>query len=104
VNAIEDRLANAIAGHEVAKSYLSKKRSEFLFGEAKRMTLQLSYGFANQEQNKVTPLERTCIQIRGPASLCAWAPDFSECALNGNPHPGNCLELEDGRLSLIDYR
>lgn len=38
-----------------------------------------------------------------PASLCAALQLFVDGCFNGDPHPGNLLLFDDGRVGLIDF-
>lgn len=119
---IEDRLANAIGSQEAAKQYLRKKRAALVMGN-------ISAGVDSINANELVAFGRTLLQCKGNASL--WShltmgyklvalhrhvqrsvqllvdvhgyQIFLNRVFNGDCHPGNMLELPNGKIGLIDY-
>jgi aarF domain-containing kinase len=121
-DAMEDRLADAIGSQEVAKKYLRQKRAALVMGN-------VPAGGDSSDASELIAFGRTLLEQKGKTSL--WSQltmgyrlvalhrhvlrsvqllvdvhgyqIFLNRVFNGDCHPGNMLELPNGKIGLIDY-
>ena len=101
INAIEDDLAKAFGKHETAIKFLEARKQEVLTGKGDSGSLLGNVGFFGKL--KLLSLVKKCrryvkllVDVHGKQILV-------DGCFNGDPHFGNVLRLDDGRLGLIDY-
>jgi aarF domain-containing kinase len=121
-DSMEDRLADAIGSQDAAKQYLRQKRAALVMGN-------ISAGVDSNNANELIAFGKTLLESKGNASL--WShltmgykllalhhhvqrsvqllvdvhgyQIFLNRVFNGDCHPGNMLELPNGKIGLIDY-
>eukprot|EP00977_Amphora_coffeiformis_P010911 scaffold2576_cov175-Amphora_coffeaeformis.AAC.15 len=108
VDAMRERLAESLGGNrQLASDFLEARRQKVLLPATTIREEKLPINSLSWWQKmRLLSLRRrgkqyvnTLIAVHGHQIL----QDGCTSLFNGDPHPGNCLELSDGRLGLIDY-
>ena len=120
-DAIEDRLATAIGSHAAAKEFLRKKQHALVMGNVSEgnpsdASELIAYGKAQLKQEGRTSLlsqltlgyrlfhlhrhVQRCVELLVDVH---GHQIFFNRVFNGDCHPGNMLELTNGKIGLIDY-
>jgi aarF domain-containing kinase len=118
-DAIEERLSDAIGGNpEAAKDFLRQKRAALVMGETSDgdATDLIAHGRALlEQQGKTSLLSRLSMGYRlfglhrhlhNSVQLMLDVHGhqiFVNRVFNGDCHPGNMMELSNGKIGLIDY-
>ena len=120
---IEENLASILDGDlRMARQVLKAKQQTMFRGENKKMQNGISKGLVRKlndilgDSNKSMSIARKYAKALRLASMTNDARKklsllldvigyqiFNDGLFNGDPHPGNCLVLDCGRLGLIDY-
>jgi aarF domain-containing kinase len=103
VDSFEDGLANAMGGHDLAKAYLAKKQREILLGSCDGTDYDAIWRLPIVNKLKLLWLRRVASKYIDLLIDVHGYQIFQNGCFNGDPHPGNCLQLKDGRLGLIDF-
>lgn len=122
-DAMEDRLADAIGSKEAAKELLAKRRLALVLGDVP------ACGGGGGDATDMIAFAKELLKQQGRTSLWSqWTMNYRLLALNrhvqrcvhllidvhgyqiflnrvfnGDCHPGNMLELSNGKIGLIDY-
>ena len=108
VESIEDRIGRTLGSHKKAQEFLAARKrasvinSERENGEDEAKTVLLE-GTSLLQKWKLFWLRRSCQERLHLLVDVHGHQIFQDGAFNGDCHPGNALELDDGRLGLIDY-
>jgi aarF domain-containing kinase len=101
IDAIEDGLVGAIGSRETAVKFLAERKEEVLLGKGNSSSYLESVGVIGKIKLLALVKEyqryvNLLVDVHGKQI-------FIDGCFNGDPHFGNVLRLDDGRLGLIDY-
>jgi aarF domain-containing kinase len=108
-DSFEDELRDALGGDpDVAQSFLRKKRLELILGREnmKKLDLQSVGGIESLGTISKIRLLKLYWRVSKAIDLVVNIQGYqilSVGVFNGDPHPGNLLVLDDGRLGLVDF-
>jgi aarF domain-containing kinase len=102
VENIESKLGAALSDDTKAKAFLSARKRELVSGiDTDSRSILESTSLVSKL--KLFVLGRQCQKMLHLLVEVQGYQIFNDGCFNGDPHPGNTLELDDGRLGLIDY-
>jgi aarF domain-containing kinase len=101
VETIHDRLAAALGSTEQAEALMAARKQEIMGTKGHEDFLMAST--STWTKLKLLALQRSISHYVDVLVDVHGRQIYVHGVWNGDPHPGNCLILEDGRLGLIDY-
>jgi aarF domain-containing kinase len=102
VEKIESKLGAVLRDDKKAEAFLSARKRELVSGiDTDSRSILKSTSLVSKL--KLFVLWRQCQKMLHLLVEVQGYQIFKDGCFNGDPHPGNTLELDDGRLGLIDY-
>eukprot|EP00522_Entomoneis_paludosa_P013040 CAMPEP_0172449618 /NCGR_PEP_ID=MMETSP1065-20121228/8276_1 /TAXON_ID=265537 /ORGANISM="Amphiprora paludosa, Strain CCMP125" /LENGTH=654 /DNA_ID=CAMNT_0013201323 /DNA_START=22 /DNA_END=1986 /DNA_ORIENTATION=+ len=104
VDALENGIADIFGGNrEKAALFIKQQQDLMLLGKTASDTLLMLQKFSIRAILRMTKLQRRYQRFVRLLLGVHGHQIFVNGFFNGDPHPGNCLEIKDGRLGLIDF-
>lgn len=101
---MEDNLTAVFGGDkDRASALLAARQKEILFGDASGISEQMLASASLYEKCRLLLLHQKYKRFINLLVDVHGHQIFVDGCFNGDAHPGNCLDVGDGRLGLIDY-
>ena len=104
VDAVEDSIADAFDGdREKASQFIQKQQEAMLLGQTRSEALMALQRNSVKSMLKMMSMQRKYQRFVKLLLGVYGHQIFINSLYQADPHPGNCLELKDGTMGLVDF-